>query len=333
MSKKKILFSLMILIILVIATLFIALTMLDSIAKTSIEKGATYALDVKTTLDKIHIGLLTGQIDMNNLTIDNPSEFKSRHLMKINELDVEIKPASLFSDTIHIRKFILDGLDVNIDQKLTANNVSVILNNIKRLSSKEEQEDKQKTGETQEGKKIFVNTITVNNVVAHFNLDANLASKNITVKIPTIVLKDVSSEDSPIVIRQLVMKLIPAILIEIIKQSKGLAPDDILNQLNSQIVNIQGKIIKSVISKSAEQTEKAIKQKAENAFKNIINKTKTDKKGTTEIISNISGKKIQNKSKMPEAKSAKKVEQNIKKQGNALFNNILKPKDNSKTEK
>ena len=159
MSKRNFVRGILLVVLVVILAIGIMVFMLDSVAKSGIEKGATYALDVNTSLEHIHIGLISGQVDISDLQIDNPTGFPSRYLMKVNKLDVEIEPSSLFSDVVHIRKFVLDGLDINVDQKLTANNVSKILDNIKRLNSGEQDKQNQREEQTSEGKKIFVNTI------------------------------------------------------------------------------------------------------------------------------------------------------------------------------
>ncbi len=251
MSKKKVIYAVLLIPIFLILSIVVFLFMIDSIAKSGVEKGATYALDVRTTLKDMRVSLLGGEIMMDGLDISNPAGFASSHLMQTGKFDVKVEPRSLFSDTIRVRKFVLNGLDVNVDQTLKGNNISKILDNIKRLSSGKTQEE---PSESQEGKKIFVKTITIQNVVAHFNLDAKLAAKNLTVKIPTIVLKDVSSEDSPVVVRQLVVRVIPAILLEVIKNSKGIVPSGLLRSLSGQLISVQ-----SLVNVAQKQTEDAVK--------------------------------------------------------------------------
>ncbi len=363
MSKRNFVRGILLVVLVVILSIGIMVFMLDSVAKSGIEKGATYALDVNTSLEHIHIGLISGQVDISDLQIDNPTGFPSRYLMKVNKLDVEIEPSSLFSDVVHIRKFVLDGLDINVDQKLTANNVSKILDNIKRLNSGEQDKQKQREEQTSEGKKIFVNTITVNNVVAHFHLDAKLASKDVTVRIPTIILNNVSSEDSPVVIRELVMKLVPAILVEVIKHSHGIVPADIINNLNGQLVNMQNTVLKTIVSSSVKQAEDVIKHQAgdvikhqaQDVFHKFIgdnkhkgkqhkgkdndnqaelfdakhiksyakNKKSDVKSEKSGVKNNKSGAKHKGDTNNKKDKPAKNMEKDLKKQGNAFLKSVL----------
>ena len=313
MSKKKFMYGIVFIVILLIVILVIAISLIDSIAKSGVEKGATYALGVQATLNKVHIGLLDGQIDMYGLRIYNPDGFTSPYLMDMSKLDLVVQPSSLFSDTIRARKFVLDGLDINIDQTLTGNNVSKILDNIKRLSSEEKQAP-EKTAEG--GKKIFVDTITVKNVVAHFNMDVKLASKNMTVKIPTIILENVSSEDSPVVIRQLIMKVIPAILLEVIKHSKGIAPDNILKELKGNLLDTQNLLKSSV--KGASGILEGVIGDGHSSSKKIINKktinkkTKAniEKKGKSVLKGLLSGSKKGTKGSQRDGKGTKNILKN-----------------------
>jgi hypothetical protein len=52
--------------------LVVAWLSLDYIAKAGIEAGGTYAMGVKTTVDSVNLGLISGQAKVNGLTIGNP---------------------------------------------------------------------------------------------------------------------------------------------------------------------------------------------------------------------------------------------------------------------
>ena len=74
--KKLIKLVAVLLILLVLATVAVALY-IDTIAKTAIERGATYALGVETTLGSADVGLLSGTFSMGDLTVANPAGFES----------------------------------------------------------------------------------------------------------------------------------------------------------------------------------------------------------------------------------------------------------------
>ncbi len=126
-----------IVVLLILAVVLIVL-LIDPIAKSGVEKGAAYALGVETTVDTLDIRLLDGQLLMDGLNISNPQGFSSPHLAHSGKFDIQVKTGSLLSDTVQISEFQLDGLDLNIEQKLSGSNISKVIDNIKRLSKDKE---------------------------------------------------------------------------------------------------------------------------------------------------------------------------------------------------
>ena len=250
------------LVVLVIVVLLVVVLRIDAIAKTGVEKGGTYALGVETSVDELSLSLLRGKLMMKGLKINNPPDFTSDHLMRSGRFDLELVPTSVLGETIELKKFELDGLDVNIEQKITGSNISTILENLKRFDTGEGEETEAKTG----GKKIKVDRIVIRNVVVHFHLLPELSPTGpVTVEIPQIELTEVTSDNaSGVVVGELVRKIIPAIIEAILKDSKGKVPTDFLSTLDKQVVDL-GAVL--------EETDKTIKSVLKDVF-GIDNKPK-----------------------------------------------------------
>lgn len=267
MKKSKVLrISLIVLIVLVVLVAAVWLA-IDSIAKTGVERGAQYALQTPTELDSMNVSLLRGQVVMNGLTIRNPEGFKSDHLMQSGTFDVEVAPGSLLSDTIEVKHFELDGLDLIIERQLTGTNVSKILDNLKRFG-KEDQPDEPAEDEPAEGKQIRVDRIVVRNVAAHFVLTATAdKAPPVTVKVPELVIEDIGSGDSgAVTVAELVAKVVPAILAGVLKEAKGVVPDDMLGNLDTQVAETAKAVRGSVdvlIEKGGEGVGKAVEKVGE----------------------------------------------------------------------
>lgn len=251
---------------LIVVMVVIMLSMIDSIAKSAVEEGASYALQVDTRLDKMNVRLLNGQITMNGLHISNPEGFTTSHLMRSGRFDLTVRPGSLLSDTVEVSRFEIDGLDLNIEQKLTSSNIGKILDNLKRFNRGKK--DIKKEGE---GKKIKADMIVIKNVVAHFHLPMNLLpSGPVTVKVPEIKLENVSSDNAEgVIISELVARIIPAILVAVIEQSSGVVPADFLKGLDTQVTEVAKAVGTQVdaIQKQLEQQIKKIGEKGEKAIK------------------------------------------------------------------
>lgn len=238
-----------------------AVLLMDSLAKKAVETGGTYALGVDTTVDSISIRLIRGQLKMDGLRVANPEGFKSDHLMESGSFLVELKPASVFLDTVHLPELVLDGLDINIEQTLAGSNVSKILDNLKRFEKKEK--DK-KEKPKKPGKKIRVDHILIKNVVAHFVL---LGGKSVTVKIPRIELKDVSSGNGEgMTPAELIGRIFPAVLASIVAKAEGLVSAELLKDIDSginEVVEAAGESMKELTDQAGKQIEEAGKAASE----------------------------------------------------------------------
>ncbi len=257
---RKIIFLILGVIVLVgaVSWLFI-----DPIAKAGVEKGAGFALGVETSVDDLDLSLISGDLTMDGLTISNPEGFKSPHLMRYEHFELNLQPGSVFSDTIVLEKFQMDGLEVNIDQKLTKNNISVILDNLKKFES----EDKEKSPSQ---KKLQLDHLLINNVVANVHvLSGREDSKPITIKIDKIELKDVTTgQDDGILISDLTAKIVVAVINAIVENGEVNIPDDLNKSLKAGLADTK-KALESaaddLLKKASAELEKYKPKEGEDA--------------------------------------------------------------------
>jgi len=325
---KKVLRILLVLVVLLVVAVVVGLFYIDSIAKTAVEEGGTYAMRVKTTLDSISIKLFRGKLTMNGLKIANPEGFeKSDHLMNSGLFDVELVPSSVLEDTIILPKFILDGLDVNIESKAGGSNISVILSNLEKLGGGEAEEPKEEEGE---GKKIKIEVFLIKNVTAHFYMP--LGSAPLTVKVPEIDLSEFMSDNpNGVVMPELMRRIIPIILASIAENAKGIVPADFLKDMDGQIgavVQAIGGNMENVVKGVQEATGKALKDATDQLQKGVddtLKKGAEDAKGVVDDL--LGGKKKTGEDEKKEAE--KKIEEEAKKveeKAGSILDGLLKKK-------
>ena len=223
-------------VIVIAAVLAVAWFYIDAIAKTAVERGATYALGVPTRVDSVRVSLLGGTVGMDGLTVGNPAGYQTAHLVKSGRFDLAVVPGSLMKDTIEVSRFELDGLDMNIEQKLGAGtNVSVILDNVKTPGGGKEPEPAKAEG----GTKVKVDRIVIRNVVAHVQvLPVGGKASTLDVKVPEIVMTDVTGDNAQgIAVSELVRRLMPAILAAVVDKGKGILPDADLDKLSGDVAS------------------------------------------------------------------------------------------------
>jgi hypothetical protein len=237
---------------------------LDTIAKEAVQRGGTYAMGVDTTVDKVSLRPFAGQLQMQGLNVANPKGFNGAHLMQTGTFELELVPSSLMDKTIVLKKFELDGLDMYIDQQMPRSNISVIMDNLKKLG-----DEKPKDQKPSEGKNYRVDLITIRNVVAHVKV---LVGPELTIKIPEIQLKNVTGDNAAgVALPVLVARILPAIVAAVLESGKGVLPPELAmalrgdvsaltaqlgGQAQQMVKGVQGEIGKtvgSVLGKDANQ--------------------------------------------------------------------------------
>jgi len=257
--KKWILRSVLAVVILVVVAVVIVAVAIDSIAEAGLEKGAGYAMGVETQAQDVSLSLAGGRLTIGCLNVSNPEGFATQHLMRSGRFELQLVPLSVFGETIEVRNFELDGLDLNIEQKLTASNISKVINNLKRFET---------TGAKQAaGKKLKADRIHIRNVVAHFHLLSGLIRREpLTVKVPEIELTDVTSdEQTGVLVGELVARLVPAILAAVVDSGQGTVPAPFLVNLDAQIADLTealGPEARKLAHQAESQLEKAVSELA-----------------------------------------------------------------------
>jgi hypothetical protein len=237
MKLVKILIALVILVILIIGIGIGALFMyIDSLARHGIERGATYALDVPTTLNSADVGVLGGTFEMSGLNVANPQGFSSPHFLDLGSGKVGVTLASLREDVVELPELTLSDIDVHLERSEGKANYNVILESLKRFESgtpKEPNPDKEP------GKEFVIRTVTINNINAHVQLlPIGGEATKVEVNVPEIILTDVGQGGVPM--SQLVNVLTQAILESIVKMGGGVIPADLLNDLQGQLGSLAG---------------------------------------------------------------------------------------------
>lgn len=300
------------LVLLLVVGVGVGIYYIDSIAKIGIEKGASYALGVDTSVENVGISLLDGTMTIENMTLDNPKgfSFKTPHLIQLDRFDLGLQSSTLLKETIQIRQFKIDGLDINIEEGKTGNNFSKVLEYVKEKFKSDKapgEEDKEKKEEKGK-KKVKLDKIEIYNLVAHFHFSESLGKLGkIDVPIDELILENISS-DGPHgdTVSQLSQKLLPIILAAIMEKAKDFPgiPPDLLKDINIDIADV-GKVIGG-------DTEKLIQEIGGAAGKILQNLGDGDGDGEiTDIlkdIGNILSPKDKDETPAPEETPAPKEE-------------------------
>ena len=229
MSKKKtgllvkiILGVLVLLVVLVV----LALVFIDVLAKNALEKGAPMVLGTNASVERIHIEPFNGRVEITNLIIDNPSEsYSSDYAIKLGDVVADIEIGSVFGKKIHIEDLTLKDVDVVYETTVINSNLQEILDNVKKLASKEEEEEKEDKDEGKEKKEqtLQVDKIELENVGVTVQVKGTPAGLPIHVSIDS--MGPLGDDEEGITPVELSLRVLGAIITTAIKSAGGSVGD------------------------------------------------------------------------------------------------------------
>lgn len=114
---------------------FILFMPINQYLKKTLTKVASETLNVPVTMDSAEISLTKWRLIVKNLVVPNPEGFQSAHALKLNEIEVKFRPATLFTDTIIIDKLNLIKPDITFEVGFGRTNLDSLLKNAQQKQS------------------------------------------------------------------------------------------------------------------------------------------------------------------------------------------------------
>ncbi len=265
--KKWIIRILVSVVVLLIVAVGVAWAMVDSIAKTAVVKGGTYATGTTSTIDSLTLSLLKGQLTLNDLVIENPKGpgFAAPFAFKMGRFDLKLTPKSLLSDTVLVQDFAIEGMEVYIEQKGADNNLSIIIKHIQQLGGPKASAPAEPRptaaptatpgspaapGDEDSKIRIKADRLLIKGVVAHVKTPLPGQAGNITINVPTIEMLNLSTADGKgLTIAEIAGRILPAVVQGVIENGKGLIPADMAALLTTDIAAARqrlGDVTKSI---------------------------------------------------------------------------------------
>lgn len=227
----------------IVLIVVVVLGTIDTLAKTAIEKGGTYATGVGTTVNSADISVFGGTFEMDGFKIDNPEGFTSPHFMGMADTRVALSIGSLAQDTIRLPELTLGGIDVYLEGTGSGANYNKILNNLKRFESEDKggsgkPADKGKGGS---GKSFVIDLVTIDGVTVNVAGIPGIAQTvgDVSIDVPKIELKGVGSKDDGMSLAEITDLIIKTVLSATIEAGGGILPADVLNELGSGLAGLE----------------------------------------------------------------------------------------------
>ncbi len=210
-------------VLVVVLVCVIGYVMIDQIAKTGIVEGGTRAMGVETKLDGIHVGLFSGSVSLDGLSIANPPGFKADHFMSLGDGSVEVTLGSLMGDKVEVPSLKLNNVDLALEKDKGTANYQVILDHLAKVTGGGE-EPTADTG-AEEGKKFVIKELVITDVKVKAEV---IGGVSVPITIPEIRLTDIGSDsDKGVLLKDLSGIILTAILATVVEQAGDLLPGGI----------------------------------------------------------------------------------------------------------
>ncbi len=219
------------LVVVLVGIVVIVFMSIDSIAKTAIVRGSTYALGVQTTLGSADIGILSGEFTMKGLTVANPEGFESDFFLHLDEGFLAVSLGSLRQDTVEVPTLALTGIDINLEKRSGKANYKIITDNLKRFESTDSGNDGAQADAGKPGKKFVVHEI----IIRDLNVKVDFGLTRMEIPIEEVRMTEVGSES--MTTAELTDRVIKMILAAIVSNGAQL-PADLVNDLGGALAEL-----------------------------------------------------------------------------------------------
>lgn len=216
----------------VLGPLVVGWLLLDRIAAAAVEREATAALGVETTLESLRLAFFSGECGMKELRVRNPQGFEGAHFLRLEGGEVAVTLGSLLGDRVVIPRLRLRGIDLSLEQGPPGTNCGIILDNLR----KGETAAQTPAPSEGEGRKFLIQEVLIEDIrgSATFGILGG-AKKTVGLRIPEIRLRDLGS-DSPsgLLLSRVVSEIVKSILTAVVEQGGDL-PRELSREMRSKI--------------------------------------------------------------------------------------------------
>ena len=214
MKKRYIFLSVL---VLIIAGVYFFAPSLETIVQKIVHKYGSEITGTDVNLQGFELGLTTGEGRISKIIVGNPKDYTTKNLFELGEIYVKVDIKSLTSDTIVIENVEVSKPVISYEMlSLTRNNISDVLDNIKKNTAKTTQQEEAETTKAKEsdsaagaGKKVIIKKLTVKD--GEINAVA-VKDSSVSVKLPTITMTDIGADKKGEPISATISKIIGKIL-------------------------------------------------------------------------------------------------------------------------
>lgn len=175
---------------LVVLVLVAALTLplyIGPAVKAAAKVGGPAALGVPVSIGDVKLRPLLGVLTISQVKIGNPEGYSKGEAFAVEKVEVGLKTASLFSDTIVIKKVEINAPAIGFESKDGKSNFDTMLANAKKNAA---EQNAKKPEEKRTSKKMVIEEFMLNGAKVSYTSSVTFG-KPVTLPLPPVTLRDI----------------------------------------------------------------------------------------------------------------------------------------------
>lgn len=190
-------FAIFVLVLALLGALLYYFFPLEMIVKKAVNKYGSEVTGTDVNLQGFNLNLNKGQASVKQITVANPSNYKTKYAIQLGNVSVAVDLKSVTSDTIIINDILVDKPVISYEMmSLTQNNISDLINNVNKYTASLQADAKEeKPAETtKEAKKVIIKKVTIRNGEINGAMTAAPDVISASIPLPTVTLNNIGQE-------------------------------------------------------------------------------------------------------------------------------------------
>jgi uncharacterized protein involved in outer membrane biogenesis len=225
--KKLIIRLAIVAVLLLIIAVILGVVFLGSIVKKGVETVGPQITKTELKLDGVSLSILSGSGSLKGFFLGNPAGFKTESAVKVNKVEVGVKPMSVMADKVHVSHVRMIAPEITFEVtgiNVRANNLSKILENVEAAAGPAEATAKTQPKPTGPARKLQVDDFLLSNAKVTITSGA-LSGRTAHVTIPDIHLTNLGTGPDGITAAELTKRVLNEVVPAVITAAQSALGD------------------------------------------------------------------------------------------------------------
>jgi len=188
---KRIVLAVVLVVVIAIAVAYFSF---NSIVCKVVQRQGTASLHVPTTLESVALSLLGGKLSLHGLNVGSPPNFSAPQMFSVGTASVQVHYGDLTGNPIRISKIVIDAPKLVVEQLNLKLNIQALMD--QKSKAAEAPAAGAAPEKPAEPMKLIIDELDVNNAQVSFMPGLPGLSSEMTVPVPSLVLKNIGNADN-----------------------------------------------------------------------------------------------------------------------------------------